>query len=217
MASGAVNSQRCVKSLFQSMFNLPVNVFCSNIPYLRTMLHTPQNRVPLTPLDYRQAQEVTALLRKIESAANDADYINGTFDDMINCQPIIHSLIGEHRQEQSMAELDQTVTLYFLVWEYFRTDGRIRTTAVSEEAYLHEEDLAVAFFQQLGKVSPGEKDRMTDADLNAFRAKALLGMILIRFETQPVLIGMEGPKKINLMVALRTLIRCFEQLGGTLS
>ena len=73
----------------------------------------------------------------------------------------------------------------------------------------------VDFFKYLdGETSEKDFNNTTSMDLGNLQSKALLTGVLLRFNTVPILLNMNYETKGIVMIGIKSLIECFEEIVG---
>jgi hypothetical protein len=55
---------------------------------------------------------------------------------------------------------------------------------------------------------------ITGSDLDHLKSKALLSGIFYRFDTQPILMKMDSGLEGTLLIGMKSIIECFEEIGN---
>lgn len=165
----------------------------------------------LTQKDFEETSKVAAKIIRIENI--DADYVNSVSDEIFTRQPFFLSVLIGYRMDTSPEELDEIMKIYFLIWEYFKDNKRVRANKLTESYFEQVEQRNIEMLDY-AKGEPTGKDRMKiySTGLQNLQSKALLTAVLYRFNTRPVLLRMNGEKKGIILIGIRSFIECFETL-----
>lgn len=142
---------------------------------------------------------INAIFEKIRRHSNDLFWANTVTDELFRYQPFLLSMLMGYKPDLSPSELDEALQLYIAIWEYFKVDPKVKTTAITEARFYHFHDLNVLLFATM---DPIELKTTT----------ILLAELFKQFVSRPALLHMETQKRAALMIAVKSRIECFEEL-----
>lgn len=165
----------------------------------------------ITQKDINETAMLTELMRKINIMG--AEYINSVSAEIFNLQPFFLTVLLGYRFDVTEKELDEIMTIYFLIWEYFKINKTLPIKKITEVDF---EKTQIRNIQML-KYSEGESsndDRMKvySNDLKYLKSKSLLGAIIYKFNNSPILIKMNETKKNIILIGIKSFIECFETI-----
>ena len=150
-------------------------------------------------------------MRRIDNI--DADYVNLISDEIFQYQPFFLSALLGLRLDVTPAELDEVMKIYFLIWEYFRGDKKLKVIKVTQADF---EKIQLRHIEMLrymdDEFSQKEIGEITSSDLENVKSKVLLTAVLIRYDTRPVLMRMNDEMKGIVFVGVKSFIEYFEKL-----
>ena len=164
-----------------------------------------------TQKDFDETTELAALIGKIDNM--DAEYVNTVTDDIFIKQPFFLSVLLGYRLDVLPIELEEIMRIYFLIWEYFKSNPNVQTRMV-KQAYF--EKIQLRNIQMLkyceGEPSQHDKLKVFSHDLQKLQSKSLLAAVLFRFDNRLVLSKMDGEKKGFVLIGIKSFIECFETI-----
>jgi hypothetical protein len=80
--------------------------------------------------DFDELAKIRLLENKIDSI--DAKYVDTISDEIFLKQPFFLTILIGYRFDTTPQELEEIMKLYFLIWEYFKTDKNVQINQVSE-------------------------------------------------------------------------------------
>ena len=165
----------------------------------------------LSKADIKETELLAGILRRIDNI--DADYVNSISDEIFQYQPFFLSALLGLRLDVTPAELDEVMKIYFLIWEYFRGDKKLKVIKVTQADF---EKIQLRHIEMLrymdDEFSQKEIGEITSSDLENIKSKVLLTAVLIRYDTRPVLMRMNDEMKGIVFIGVKSFIECFEKL-----
>ncbi|MCK9403710.1 MAG: hypothetical protein M0Q26_09965 [Chitinophagaceae bacterium] len=144
-------------------------------------------------------KRLNAIFEKINRLSNDFAWANAFTDDLFMHQPFLLSMLTGYQFDLSALELDEALKLYIAVWEYFKVNPKVKTNAITEAQFDRFHNINIKVFVVN---DPADRETMT----------VLLAAIFERFVNRPVLFNMETQTKGALMIGVKSIIECFEEI-----
>ena len=164
-----------------------------------------------TQKDYDETSRLAELIKKIDQV--DAAYTDRVSDEIFQRQPFFLSVLLGYQFDVSMEELEEIMKIYFLIWEYFRSNPNIQKKQVSQ-AYFEKaqtENIGMLKYSE-GEPNKREKMKVYSYDLQKLKSKALWTAILFRCDNRPVLRKMDTETKGFILIGMKSFIDCFETI-----
>ncbi len=168
-------------------------------------------KVALGEHDFKETSMVANSMNKI-------DNINGAsaekiMDEISLRQPFfLSALLGLHF-DISKVEHEEIIKIYLLIWEYFKIKPKVQSVKITQKSF---EDRCLKnthmFKYVEGEQNKSAKKEIYANDLQKVKSKALLTMIILRFNTQPLLQDMNPEIKGMIMIGIKSFIECFETI-----
>ena len=156
--------------------------------------------------------------RMVADSINKIDNINGStaekiMDDIYLPQPFFLSALLGFNFDISKVEHEEIIKIYLLIWEYFKINPKVQSVKITQKSF---EDRCIKNTQMF-KYVEGEQNKSAKKviyanDLQKVKSKALLTMIILRFNTQPLLKDMNPEIRGMIMIGIKSFIECFETL-----
>ncbi len=164
-----------------------------------------------TQKDYDETGQLAELIKKIDRI--DAAYTDTVSDEIFQRQPFFLSVLLGYRLDVSMEELEEIMKIYFLIWEYFRSNPNVQKKQVTQ-AYFEKTQAKNIGMLKYSEGEPNEREKMKvySYDLQKLKSKALWTAILFRFHIRPVLQKMNTDIKGIILIGMKSFIDCFEAL-----
>jgi hypothetical protein len=161
--------------------------------------------------DIDETIKVSEIINKIDKM--DVAYANSESDVIFQRQPFLISLILGYRLDLKMAEVEEVTKIIFIIWEYFKDNQKVNRKKITEnqfEKIQHRNIYMLQYFEG----EPGEeaKSHFVASDLDQFNSKVLLASLFFRFDTQDVFMQMTAETKAILLIGMKSLIECFEEI-----
>jgi hypothetical protein len=167
--------------------------------------------IKLSGKDFKETDEIGKLLKKIDSV--DEQYITSTYEEIRQFQPFLLSLLLGYQYDLNTRELDEIIKLHLIIWEYFKDKWNIKKRELAEIQFESTHNRNIEFFKYLeGEKSKKDLINTTSLDLENIRSKALLIGVLFRFDTTLVLSNIKGDLKAIVLIGIKSLIECFEEI-----
>ena len=161
--------------------------------------------------DKKDCAKINKLRKKIDTM--NKEYLDSESDIIFKQQPFLLSLILGHRYDLEMAELGAITKIYFLIWEYFKNNKKVKGKKISEKEF---EVILIRNINML-KYLEEEKDTaqldIISSDLGHLESKSLLTAILLEFKKNPLLKKIEDDNIGKIVLVMKSLIECFENLA----
>jgi hypothetical protein len=168
-------------------------------------------KIKFTKNDIYESELLAKTIKKIDEI--DADYVNSASDEIFKHQPFFLTVMLGHRHDVSNYELEEIMKLYFLVWEYFRSNPKIKTKLVTESSFnkIQKRNIEMLKYSD-GETNGNDKLDIYTQDIQTIKSKALLAAIFLRFNDRPTLFKMDIIIKGVIMIGIKSFIECFESL-----
>lgn len=158
--------------------------------------------------DTIRVSEIIAKINKI-----DADYANSESDVIFRQQPFLISLVLGYQLDLKPNEMEEMTKIIFIIWEYFKQIKIVRRVKVTQSLF---EKIQLRNMHLLKYIEgePGHerKSNLIAFDFEHLNSKALLAGLFLRFDTQNDLITMKAETKGILLLGMKSLIECFEEI-----
>lgn len=143
----------------------------------------------------------------------DADYANSESDVIFQQQPFLISLVLGYKIDLKAEELEEMTKIIFIIWEYFKQNEIVRQVKITQPLFEKVQLRNMHLLKYL-KGEPGheKKSKIIASDLGHLNSKALLTEIFLRFNTQDALINMKAETKGILLIGMKSLVECFEEI-----
>jgi hypothetical protein len=163
--------------------------------------------------DFDELAKIRLLENKIDSI--DAKYATTISDEMFLKQPFFLTILIGYRFDTTSQELEEIMKLYFLIWEYFKTDKNVQVNQVSESYFEKVQHKHIEMLRY-AEGEPGEFEKMQlfTTDLNNLKSKALFAAIVYRYQNRQILQKMDQNKRGIILVGIKSFIECFDALGN---
>lgn len=161
--------------------------------------------------DFSEAIDLAKLQIRMDTI--DAEYVNLISDEIFQKQPFFLTTLLGYRFDLTPIELEEIMKIYFLIWEYFRTNTKVQTVKVTETYFesILNTNLALLIFAE-AESNEEEKAKLFSSNLGNLKSKALFTSVLYRFDESPVLLNMEAEKKDIILIGIKSFIECFETI-----
>ena len=167
----------------------------------------------VTKKDMHEVSAIAKLLKEMDSM--EPQYITSTSEQMEQYQPFMLSMLLGYNFDMRTEEVEEIMKIYFLIWEYFKSKKNIKKRELTEFQFEKAQKRNIDFFKYLdGETSEQDFNNTTSLDLGNLQSKALLTGVLLRFDTIPILLNMNGDMKGMVMIGIKSLIECFEEIVG---
>jgi hypothetical protein len=165
----------------------------------------------LSKKDYRETKKVSETIKYIDSV--DGKYITSCIDEINERQPFIISLLLRYKLDFNEKELEEITKLLLIIWEYFKDIEIISGNNITEKQFEKIQRRNIYMLKYIeGKQTHNEVIAIISMDLEHLRSKALLSGLFLRIKTIEDLINMKGAMKGIIMIGMKSLIECFEEL-----
>jgi hypothetical protein len=143
----------------------------------------------------------------------DADYVNTVSDEIFEMQPFFLSVLLGYSYDVSMDELEEIMKIYFIVWEYFRSNPNVQKKRVTGSFFnkIQQKNIEMLKYTE-GEPEENEKLEIFSYDLQNLKSKSLLAAIFLRFNERAVLVNMDFNNKGAVMIGIKSFIECFEEI-----
>jgi len=162
--------------------------------------------------DKIEAIRISEIINKIDTIDN--DYFNVITDEMNQYQPFLLSMLLGYRFDFKPEEVGEIIKIFCIIWEYFKENKKIRHKKLTEQHFERIMKRNTGMLKYLESESnPAEIRHITSSDLGHLKSKALLTGIFYRFNTKAALMKMDTTTKGILLIGMKSLIKCFEEIG----
>ncbi len=166
------------------------------------------NKLNFTENDYSETSELAGLITKID--AIDAAYVNRVSDEIFKHQPFFLTVLLGYRADISMEELEEMMKIYFLTWEYFKSNQNLPKKKVTQNKFEKVQRKNMSMLRYSEGESEKSRDKIYTNELQNLKSKSLWAAIHFRFEKRPVLKNMNSGNKGIILIGLFSFIQCFE-------
>ena len=160
--------------------------------------------------------KVSAIIKKLGRI--DGNYIETESTIIYQKQPFIISLLLGYRVDLKPDELNEITKVILIIWEYFKGNKKIGVNKITEQLFdriqLRNAHMVKYFEGEQGKQA---KSEVLQSDLNHLNSKGLLAGVLLCFNTNETFIKMDARERGIVIIGMKTLIECFEELEKTLN
>lgn len=161
--------------------------------------------------DDKEIRRVAEIVKKM--ALIDKDYVNSESDVIAQKQPFLISLLLGYQFDVKGHELEVIMKMIFLIWEFFKNHRQIQQSKVSESQFIKIQQRNIHMLNYFGgEQGRDAKMKLLAADLRFLKSKSLFAAILFQFDEEPVLSGMNNENKGIVLIGLKSLIECFEEI-----
>lgn len=164
-----------------------------------------------TQNDFTEAKQ----LAKVQIAIDKIDekYVNLISDEIFQKQPFFLTVLLGYRFDVEPLELEEIMKIYFLIWEYFRTNKKVQRKIVTQERFESIEDQILSMLRYTeGEANEKDKINIYSADFGNLKSKALFAAVLFRYNERPVLLKMDEHKRGLILLGIKSFIECFETI-----
>jgi len=164
-----------------------------------------------TQNDFDETGQLAELIKRIDHI--DARCADTVSDEIFQRQPFFLSVLLGYHFDVSKEELEEIIKVYFLIWEYFRSNPNVQKKQVTQDYF---EKIQAKNIEML-KYSMGEPDerakgKVYSYDLQKIKSKSLWTAVLFRFDNRSVLQKMNTEIKGMILIGMKSYIECFEAL-----
>ena len=161
--------------------------------------------------DKIEIEKINAILTLIDNIDNNK--ANTITDEINKYQPFLISLMLGYRLDMQPEQTEDIIKIVFLIWEFFKECNGIKNKKLTEDQFERLQKRNIGLLKYLeGEPESDEKRYVTSSDLGNLRSKALLTGIFYRFKNQKSLIEMDVETKGIVLIGLKSLIECFEEI-----
>lgn len=161
--------------------------------------------------DLRDTERVAEIINSVDG--RDISFYDRESDVLVQKQPFFISLILGYRFDLTQEELGEVIKVIFIIWEYFKGHDKARKIQVTKEQY---DRILVRNAHMLkyleGEPTEKQKSAIIGSDLDQLKSKALLTGIFFRFKTNKTLLGIQSEKAGIILIGMKTLIECMEEI-----
>jgi len=161
--------------------------------------------------DKIEIEKIYAILTRIDNIDN--NNANTITDEIYEYQPFLISMMLGYRLDMKPEQTEDIFKIVLLIWEFFKECNGIKNKKLTEDQFERLQKRNIGLLKYLeGEPDPDEKRYVTSSDLGILRSKALLTAIFYRFKNQKSLIEMNIETKGIVLIGLKSLIECFEEI-----
>lgn len=165
----------------------------------------------LSEEDKDESLRVGQLIKKIELI--DEEYVNKESDLIFKKQPFLISLLLGYRYDLKDHELEEIMKIIFLIWEYFKNHSQVNETKISESQFLRIQQRNIYMLKYYeGELGQKASIEFISTDLKNLKSKSLFGGIIFKFVEKTPLLEMENEDRSIILVGMKSLIECFEEI-----
>ena len=168
-------------------------------------------KMKITQKDFDETTELAGLLTKIDNfSSEDVDTLS---DEIFKRQPFFLTVLLGYRFDVTPEELEEIMKIYFLIWEYFKTNKNVQTKPVTESYFEKVQDRHIKMLKYVeGETTQNDKMNIYSYDLDNLKSKALITAVLYRYNSRPTLLKMDKKSKGIVLVGIKSFIECFETI-----
>ncbi len=161
--------------------------------------------------DKNESLRVGQLIKKIELI--DKEFVDKESDLIFVKQPFLISLLIGYSYDFKELELEEIMKMIFLIWEYFKDHSQINQTKISESQFerIHQRNIYMLKYYE-GEQGQKASMELISNDLKNLKSKSLFGGIVFQFFEKASLSEMENEDRGIILVGMKTLIECFEEI-----
>jgi 6-pyruvoyl-tetrahydropterin synthase len=164
-----------------------------------------------TQNDFTEVKDLAKVQIMIDNI--DIEYINAVSEEISKKQPFFLIVVMGFKHDTTFLELEELIRVFFLIWEYFRTNKKVQTIKVTEEHFETVLNKNAAMLQYAdGELDVTERMKIFSSNLSNLKSKALLTAVFFRFNEKPVLQKMNQRKKGLIFINIKSIIECFETI-----
>lgn len=164
--------------------------------------------------DMAATARIAAILKNVEENENNIQYANTVTDELYRHQPFILSMIMGYKMDLTPEELGPVVKLYITIWEYYKSNANVRAIPITQKTYEMVEDKNIRMLNNFEKMASDGKQVFLVNDLNKVDGKALLAAVFLQFRENKALRDMDIQTKGMLLIGLKSVIQCFDELSS---
>ncbi|MFO7869727.1 MAG: hypothetical protein R6U95_10565 [Bacteroidales bacterium] len=165
----------------------------------------------LSEEDKKESLRVGQLIKKIEQI--DEEFVTRESDLLFQKQPFLISLILGYQFDLKELELEEIMKIIFLIWEFFKNHNQTQQTQVSESQFMRTQQRNIHMLKYFeGEEGRNAKMAFISTDLENLKSKSLFTGILFQFNEKTALLNMKNETRAILLVGLKSLIECFEEI-----
>jgi hypothetical protein len=162
--------------------------------------------------DFVGLEPLVESMKRIDD--NDLQYIDPLMDEIGVHQPFMASIMLGFNLDLPEDETEEMIRIYLMIWAWFKNQPGCLEKAFSQKRFEAISRRNMEFLHYLtGEQDHKESFRNVVAiDLEKLKSKALFSTVLYRFETRPVLSAMKIREKGLLLLGIKSLIECLDEL-----
>lgn len=165
-------------------------------------------KLTFTEKDYSETSELAGLIRKIDTI--DAEYVNRVSDEIFKHQPFFLTVLLGYRADVSMEELEEIMKIYFLVWEYFKSNDNLPKRKVTQSQFEKVQKRNMHMLHYSKGEPDDSREKIYTEELDNLKSKALWTAVLFRSNKRPILMNMDSGTKGIILIAILSFIQYFE-------
>lgn len=163
--------------------------------------------------DEKEVRRVAQILEKIEQI--DEVYIGKESDVIYQHQPFIISLLLGYRMDLKELELEEVMKVILLIWEFFKDQKSVKSVRISESQFERVQRRNIHMLKYFeGEDEASMKMQLVSSDLENLTSKSLFTGVIAQFNNKQALQNMDKVTRGIVIVGLKSLIECFEELKG---
>ncbi|EAY27853.1 hypothetical protein [Microscilla marina] len=154
-----------------------------------------------------EVERITAMIDNITP-----DYVHKISDKLYKYQPYLISLVLGDQVDFTPLEAEEMLKFYLMLWEYYQDKKNIKKVPLSAEKFRQKQSKNIEYFNYLEKESKEGAEFATNINIANTHSKYLLGAILKRFQTRPVLVNMPHQNRVVFLISCKSLVECFDDI-----
>jgi hypothetical protein len=160
--------------------------------------------------DFTEIKDLRQILEKIDG--NPKNHFSQIIDELYQFQPFLLSLIMGYQPDLNQNEFEEVTQVYSIIWEFFKEKKNIKKKKLTINRFEELEKNNIHFFRYLELSDRKDKDFAVTNDLQNQASKGLLTVILHRFISRPIFLGMNKDHKAIILVGLKSTIEGLEEI-----
>lgn len=163
--------------------------------------------------DIKESEKVNRIINRLANI--DAIYVSSESELIYQKQPFLISLLLGFKLDLKDNELEEIMKIIFIIWEYFKIFDQVHKIKISEKLFEKIEKRNIYMLKYFeGENGQNMQTNVVESDLNHLRSKALLTGIFLQFNHRKPLIEMNGELKGIILIGMKSLIECFDEIIG---
>jgi hypothetical protein len=165
----------------------------------------------ITQADIEEVDYVVSLKKQVEALSID-DSLK-IIDKIFHQQPFVCSFLIGYQHDTTPDELQEIIMMYLLIWKYFSAKKNLKAIEITQQQYetIEKRQIEMLKYTQ-DEPDELEKTKIYEADIAMIKSKALYSSLFYNLNTKPVLLKMKSFNRAMILIGLKSIIECFENL-----